>query len=186
MSRTRPTAGPIRSRISPARSARGRSIPGRVKSIVVMQYHRTSSALYRGRRHAFRPEGQTVPHSPPHNTQPIHRMSSGIFLAARPSIVRRWTRPSRDRTGEDVAAPLTELAIQKMREMIASGALSPGSRLPPEAELASELGASRNTLREAVRALVTARVLDVSVATARTSPVFGQSSSSPASGRPWS
>lgn len=48
-----------------------------------------------------------------------------------------------------------------MREMITSGALAPGSRLPPEAELATLLGASRNTVREAVRALVTARVLDV-------------------------
>jgi GntR family transcriptional repressor for pyruvate dehydrogenase complex len=60
-----------------------------------------------------------------------------------------------------VAAPLTEAAIAKMREMIATGQLVPGARLPPEAELATQLGASRNTLREAVRALVTARVLDV-------------------------
>jgi GntR family transcriptional regulator, transcriptional repressor for pyruvate dehydrogenase complex len=60
-----------------------------------------------------------------------------------------------------VGAPLTEAAIKKVREMIASGELVPGSRLPPEAELAAELGASRNTVREAVRALVTTRVLDV-------------------------
>jgi GntR family transcriptional repressor for pyruvate dehydrogenase complex len=60
-----------------------------------------------------------------------------------------------------VAAPLTEGAIQRMREMISSGALLPGARLPAEAELARQLGASRNTVREAVRALVTARVLDV-------------------------
>jgi GntR family transcriptional repressor for pyruvate dehydrogenase complex len=60
-----------------------------------------------------------------------------------------------------VAAPLTEAAIAQMREMIASGELVPGARLPPEADLASLLGASRNTVREAVRALVTARVLDV-------------------------
>ncbi len=60
-----------------------------------------------------------------------------------------------------MAAPLTEAAIAEMREMIASGRLAPGSRLPPEAELAAQLGASRNTVREAVRALVTARVLDV-------------------------
>ena len=45
--------------------------------------------------------------------------------------------------------------------MIALGRLVPGQRLPPEAELAGELGSSRNTVREAVRALVTARVLDV-------------------------
>jgi GntR family transcriptional regulator, transcriptional repressor for pyruvate dehydrogenase complex len=61
----------------------------------------------------------------------------------------------------DVAAPLTETAIRRMRDMIASGRLQPGQRLPPEAELALDLGASRNTVREAVRALVTARVLDV-------------------------
>jgi GntR family transcriptional repressor for pyruvate dehydrogenase complex len=60
-----------------------------------------------------------------------------------------------------LAAPLTEAAIEKMRDMIASGALVPGARLRPEAELAAQLGASRNTVREAVRALVTARVLDV-------------------------
>jgi GntR family transcriptional repressor for pyruvate dehydrogenase complex len=45
--------------------------------------------------------------------------------------------------------------------MISSGVLRPGDRLPPEAELATQLGASRNTAREAIRALVTARVLDV-------------------------
>lgn len=60
-----------------------------------------------------------------------------------------------------LAAPLTETAIVRLRELIASGTLRPGERLPPEAELASQLGASRNTVREAVRALVTARVLDV-------------------------
>jgi GntR family transcriptional repressor for pyruvate dehydrogenase complex len=60
-----------------------------------------------------------------------------------------------------MAAPLTESAIAKLRDMISSGELRPGDRLPPEAELASQLGASRNTAREAIRALVTARVLDV-------------------------
>lgn len=60
-----------------------------------------------------------------------------------------------------MAAPLTEAAIARMREMIATGELVPGARLPPESDLATLLGASRNTVREAVRALVTARVLDV-------------------------
>ena len=60
-----------------------------------------------------------------------------------------------------MAAPLTEAAIAKIREMIASDELVPGARLPPEADLATLLGASRNTVREAVRALVTAHVLDV-------------------------
>jgi GntR family transcriptional repressor for pyruvate dehydrogenase complex len=60
-----------------------------------------------------------------------------------------------------MSAPLTEAAIRQIREMVAAGALAPGAKLPPEAELASELGASRNTVREAVRGLVTAGVLDV-------------------------
>jgi GntR family transcriptional repressor for pyruvate dehydrogenase complex len=60
-----------------------------------------------------------------------------------------------------MSAPLTEAAIRQIREMIATGTLAPGAKLLPEAELAAELGASRNTVREAVRGLVTAGVLDV-------------------------
>jgi GntR family transcriptional repressor for pyruvate dehydrogenase complex len=60
-----------------------------------------------------------------------------------------------------VAAPLTEAAISRIRDLILSGTFPPGSRLPPEHELAAQLGLSRNTAREAVRALATARVLDV-------------------------
>jgi GntR family transcriptional repressor for pyruvate dehydrogenase complex len=60
-----------------------------------------------------------------------------------------------------MAAPLTEAAIEQMRRLISDGDLVPGQRLPPEAELAESLGTSRSTVREAVRALVTARVLDV-------------------------
>jgi GntR family transcriptional repressor for pyruvate dehydrogenase complex len=60
-----------------------------------------------------------------------------------------------------MGAPLTETAIEKIRSLIVNGDLPPGARLPPEQELAKALGSSRNTTREAVRALVTARVLDV-------------------------
>lgn len=60
-----------------------------------------------------------------------------------------------------MAAPATEAAIKAMRQLIIDGALGPGARLPAEPELAAQLGLSRGTLREAVRALVTARVLDV-------------------------
>jgi GntR family transcriptional repressor for pyruvate dehydrogenase complex len=60
-----------------------------------------------------------------------------------------------------VAAPATEAAIKAIRKLIADGELGPGTRLPAEQELAAQLGSSRGTLREAVRALVTARVLDV-------------------------
>lgn len=60
-----------------------------------------------------------------------------------------------------MAAPLTEAAIERVRSLIISGRLVPGERLPAEAELSTELGVSRSSLREAVRGLVTAGVLDV-------------------------
>ncbi|WP_415948779.1 FadR/GntR family transcriptional regulator [Streptomyces sp. KLOTTS4A1] len=56
---------------------------------------------------------------------------------------------------------VTDEAIVKIKGMIVSGALGPGDRLPKESELAAELGLSRNSLREAVRALSLIRVLDV-------------------------
>lgn len=54
-----------------------------------------------------------------------------------------------------------DTAILRIRDLIAAGELSPGDRLPPESELAALVGVSRNSLREAVRALVQANVLDV-------------------------
>ena len=56
---------------------------------------------------------------------------------------------------------ITDEAIEKIKEMIISGALSPGDRLPREADLAERLGLSRNSLREAVKALSLIHVLDV-------------------------
>ncbi|MEU3711390.1 FadR/GntR family transcriptional regulator [Streptomyces catenulae] len=56
---------------------------------------------------------------------------------------------------------VTDEAIEKIKGMIVTGALRPGDRLPRESELAAELGLSRNSLREAVRALSLIRILDV-------------------------
>ncbi|MEW2294075.1 FadR/GntR family transcriptional regulator [Streptomyces sp. NPDC006743] len=56
---------------------------------------------------------------------------------------------------------VTDEAIEKIKGMIVSGALRPGDRLPKESELAADLGLSRNSLREAVRALSLMRILDV-------------------------
>ena len=56
---------------------------------------------------------------------------------------------------------LTDEAITKIRNMIRSGELPPGARLPPEPQLAAQMGLSRGGVREAVKALETARVLDV-------------------------
>ncbi|WP_248958067.1 FadR/GntR family transcriptional regulator [Sphaerisporangium perillae] len=56
---------------------------------------------------------------------------------------------------------VTDAAIDKIKGMIVSGELGPGARLPKEADLAERLGLSRNSLREAVRALALINVLDV-------------------------
>ena len=56
---------------------------------------------------------------------------------------------------------VTDEAIEKIKEMIVSGALRPGQRLPKEADLATDLGLSRNSLREAVKALSLMNILDV-------------------------
>ena len=61
----------------------------------------------------------------------------------------------------DDAMAVTDEAIEKIKAMIVSGELSPGDRLPPEKELAERLGLSRNSMREAVKALEVIRVLDV-------------------------
>jgi GntR family transcriptional regulator, transcriptional repressor for pyruvate dehydrogenase complex len=56
---------------------------------------------------------------------------------------------------------LTDEAIDKIKQMIISGRVRPGEKLPREADLAAELGLSRNSLREAVKALALINVLDV-------------------------
>jgi GntR family transcriptional repressor for pyruvate dehydrogenase complex len=56
---------------------------------------------------------------------------------------------------------LTDDAIARLRNMIQSGELGPGSRLPPENQLAAQMGLSRSGVREAVKVLEFARVLDV-------------------------
>ena len=56
---------------------------------------------------------------------------------------------------------VTDEAILRIKEMITGGQLAPGDRLPPEKELSEQLGLSRSSLREAVKALEVIRVLDV-------------------------
>jgi GntR family transcriptional repressor for pyruvate dehydrogenase complex len=56
---------------------------------------------------------------------------------------------------------VTDDAISKIKDMILSGELSSGGRLPPEKELSERLGISRSSLREAVKALEVIHVLSV-------------------------
>ncbi len=56
---------------------------------------------------------------------------------------------------------LTARVITEIRELIRTGELQPGSKLPPEQELAARLGVGRNLLREAVQVLAASRVLEI-------------------------
>jgi len=60
------------------------------------------------------------------------------------------------------AAPLsqTDVVIHELKRLVVEGVLGPGSRLPIEKELAAQLGVSRGSLREGVRALVHLGVLE--------------------------
>jgi GntR family transcriptional repressor for pyruvate dehydrogenase complex len=57
-------------------------------------------------------------------------------------------------------AALTDQAIAEIKNLIMSGEFVAGSRLPKEQDLAQRLGLSRNSLREAVRALSLIGVLE--------------------------
>jgi len=46
-----------------------------------------------------------------------------------------------------------EQVAEQIQRLIASGALSPGDRLPPERELAAKFGVGRSSLRDAIRTL---------------------------------
>jgi DNA-binding FadR family transcriptional regulator len=60
-----------------------------------------------------------------------------------------------------VRAPLVDQAIASLRDRVLAGAWAVGERLPAEPALAADLGVGRSTVREAVRALAHAGVLEV-------------------------
>lgn len=52
-----------------------------------------------------------------------------------------------------------ELVCERVREKLLQGELKPGDKLPPERDLATQLGVSRNVVREALRSLEIAGVV---------------------------
>ena len=68
------------------------------------------------------------------------------------SKIRRVTKIS---ISEDIA--------QQIMDLISSGDLSPGQRLPPERDLCKDFGAGRSSVREALRCLSIVGVLDARV-----------------------
>jgi DNA-binding FadR family transcriptional regulator len=64
---------------------------------------------------------------------------------------------------EPIRSPTTfEETVERLGTAIRLGLLTPGSRLPPERELADQLGISRSTLRQALTTLVQGGLLRVS------------------------
>jgi GntR family transcriptional repressor for pyruvate dehydrogenase complex len=55
---------------------------------------------------------------------------------------------------------LVDRVVNEIQSVIVSGQIEPGTKLPPERELADELGVSRTVVREAVRILVAKGLLE--------------------------
>jgi GntR family transcriptional regulator, transcriptional repressor for pyruvate dehydrogenase complex len=77
--------------------------------------------------------------------------SSDHRAAAGPSPAPRFRPIHTRRAFEEIC--------ERIREQLALGLLKPGDKLPPERDLAQQLGVSRNVLREALRSLEMAGVL---------------------------
>ncbi|PLW78260.1 FadR/GntR family transcriptional regulator [Cohaesibacter celericrescens] len=59
-----------------------------------------------------------------------------------------------------MSSPKVDLAISLVKNLIQTGDLRPGDRLPNETEFSAQLGVSRNSLREAVRAMQAMQILE--------------------------
>ena len=59
-----------------------------------------------------------------------------------------------------MSSPKVDLAISLVQDLIRSGEIKPGDRLPNETEFSAQLGVSRNSLREAVRAMSAMKILE--------------------------
>jgi GntR family transcriptional repressor for pyruvate dehydrogenase complex len=90
------------------------------------------------------------------------RDSSAASAAGARAALLAYTRAGLERSFEPVATRRTfEEAVEQIAEKVKSGDLAVGARLPSERELAAQLRISRPTLREAVKVLAEAGVLEV-------------------------
>ncbi len=80
--------------------------------------------------------------------------------AARPGRAQRPAAVSRREFRKVRKTRVSEEIIEQVRDLITSGRLNPGDRLPAERELAETFAVSRSVVREAIRALETLGVLE--------------------------
>jgi GntR family transcriptional regulator, transcriptional repressor for pyruvate dehydrogenase complex len=73
------------------------------------------------------------------------------MVKTKPSLFRSLNSEKNGTTAEEV--------VTRLRDMIHSGEISAGDRLPPERDLAKMLGVSRPTLRAGIRSLSTVGIL---------------------------
>lgn len=68
-------------------------------------------------------------------------------------------QPTREKPKKSLSR--LEVVLDHIKHQIAEGTLQPGAQLPPELELARELGVSRTPVREAIKVLAAAGVVEV-------------------------
>ena len=95
--------------------------------------------------------------SSPRATERSRKVPSG--RRDRPADQRATASPSPPRFRPIHTRRAFEEICERIREQLALGLLRPGDKLPPERDLAQQLGVSRNVLREALRSLEMAGVL---------------------------
>ncbi len=89
-------------------------------------------------------------------------MSGTTSAAPGAAPAQTYTRPALERPFEPVSTRRTfEEAVEQIADKVRSGDLAPGDRLPSERHLAAQMRISRPTVREAVRMLTEAGVLEV-------------------------
>lgn len=72
---------------------------------------------------------------------------------------------------------ITELVVQRIKELLTRGELKAGSRLPPERELAEMLNISRPSLRTALKALSVMGIIRAKPGAGTSSPSHSRKSS---------
>src|SRR6516162_3759456 len=68
-------------------------------------------------------------------------------------VITGWAETGPDGKEAVMAEPMYRKIAQDLREQIESGTVAPGNQLPTELELRDRYGASRNTVRDAVKLL---------------------------------
>jgi DNA-binding GntR family transcriptional regulator len=95
-------------------------------------------------------------------TDPSAANGEGVSVVAIIVLWRRRMQPDAHNPFQPVQKTRASRAIEaQLRELIAGGQAKSGDRLPSERVLADALGVARPTLREAIRILEFAGLLDV-------------------------